>query len=358
MRRLRFALLTSWPLDVRLGSGVVRMLLGLQTGLRQLGHSADIVHPDFLPSSFLNLANLRLQFNRYLRKQDLKRYDVILGSDFDGYALTEEYHNRFFAVNGAVLADVLPFESGQSKRILQHLSRREKQSMEKARKVFVPSQYTAGAVQNIYGIAAEKIQVAALGIDFKRWQEVLRSAADLPKQGPEILCVAKQYKRKGIADLLRAFARVYERMSNVHLTVAGDGPLYRQNRNLAGQLGMGKNVTFTGDITDRARLAAYYKRADVFCLPSYHETFGLVYLEAMASALPVVAYRAAAVPEVVDDDCGILVPPGNISALAKALTNLLTNEHKVKKMSAAGRQKAMQMNWQKTAQKILKGIEG
>jgi glycosyltransferase involved in cell wall biosynthesis len=89
------------------------------------------------------------------------------------------------------------------------------------------------------------------------------------------------------------------------------------------------------------RLAGEYRRADVFCLPSRQEAFGIVFLEAMAAGLPIVAARAAAVPEVVPDGvCGILVPAGRPDELAHALNHLLSSAEERRRMGEAGRRHA------------------
>ena len=78
-------------------------------------------------------------------------------------------------------------------------------------------------------------------------------------------------------------------------------------------------MKWIGDVTQR-QLAAEYQQADIFCLPSVQEGFGIVFLEAMAAGKPIVAARSAAVPEVVQHGC--LVEPDNAEALAAAIETL------------------------------------
>ena len=88
-----------------------------------------------------------------------------------------------------------------------------------------------------------------------------------------------------------------------------------------------KSVEFTGELPTDDEVRKEFFKADVFALPSLQEGFGLVFLEAMAAGLPIVAAHAAAVPEVVPDgEAGILVPPGDVDALAEALIRLLKDE--------------------------------
>jgi glycosyltransferase involved in cell wall biosynthesis len=95
---------------------------------------------------------------------------------------------------------------------------------------------------------------------------------------------------------------------------------------LSGALGLDDVVVLLGEVT-RSELSVEYVSADCFCLPSVQEGFGLVFAEAMAAGLPVVACRAAAVPEiVVDGQTGILVNPRRPDELATALETVLTND--------------------------------
>jgi glycosyltransferase involved in cell wall biosynthesis len=112
-------------------------------------------------------------------------------------------------------------------------------------------------------------------------------------------------------------------------------------------------VTLLGDVT-RDQLASEYVSAQCFCLPSVQEGFGIVFLEAMAAGLPVVACRAAAVPEVVvDGQTGVLVPPRDPAALADALATLLGRSDRARELGAAGRRRVPAFTPERVAERFL-----
>jgi glycosyltransferase involved in cell wall biosynthesis len=126
---------------------------------------------------------------------------------------------------------------------------------------------------------------------------------------------------------------------------------------LHGELALGESVILLGDVS-RERLAAEYVGADVFCLPSVQEGFGIVFLEAMAAGLAVVACRAAAVPEVVrDGETGVLVPPRDPEALAGALGGLLQDRGRARALGEAGRRKVTELTPKRVAERFLHAVE-
>src|SRR5262249_35682635 len=143
---------------------------------------------------------------------------------------------------------------------------------------------------------------------------------------PTVLAVARMYPRKRLEDLLAAAVRLRERIAGLQVRIVGQGPEYGRLRELAGQWSLDDTVVFLGDVP-RSTLAVEYGQADCFCLPTVQEGFGIVFAEAMAAGLPIVACRAAAVPEIVaDGKTGLLVAPRRPDELAAALETILRNE--------------------------------
>ena len=138
--------------------------------------------------------------------------------------------------------------------------------------------------------------------------------------GPIALFVGRLVPYKGADVLLRALARV-----DVAAVVIGDGPMRGELERLSRDLKLESRIFFLGPLEDDA-VAAWYAACDLFVLPSVTraEAFGLVQLEAMARAKPVISTRlATGVPWVnVDGVTGIVVPPGDSEALAAALQTL------------------------------------
>jgi glycosyltransferase involved in cell wall biosynthesis len=106
------------------------------------------------------------------------------------------------------------------------------------------------------------------------------------------------------------------------LDVVGGGPSRTQMEQQAEELGLGNRITFHGQ-QSKHKVAELMRRADLFVLPSLWETMGCVLIEAMATGLPIVATEVGGIPEIVDPDTGVLVPPSDPEALAEALANML-----------------------------------
>ena len=349
---LKIALITSFPLDLTIGSGVVRMVLGYAAAFKFLDHQVKIFHPQFKAKSYLNLAVKRLAFNKSLSfPQD--RFDLVLVSDFDGFIL-KHLNIPKIALNAGILADIIRFETGQTRHILTHLAKRECQNVKSSDLVVAPSKYTASKIKEHYQVEEQKIAVVPLGIDLPFWKSLRKNSGRLKSNSIHILCVARHYPRKGIADLLKAFKKVIASHIHIHLTLVGGGPQLNQNRRLANQLNISANVSFVGDLVNQQQLAEYYQNADIFCLPSYHETFGLVFLEAMFFDLPIVAYASSAVPEVVNNGCGFLCPPGDVDCLSKKLLILAQNEQLRKIMGQKGKLNVERFSWLNSARELLR----
>jgi glycosyltransferase involved in cell wall biosynthesis len=141
--------------------------------------------------------------------------------------------------------------------------------------------------------------------------------------------------QKGHRYLLQALPRIRQKCEDIRLMVIGDGPLREALREEARRLGVADIVEFTGYRDDAAALMG---RFDILVVPSLWEGFGLVLLEAMAAARPVVASRVSAIPEiVVDGETGILVPPSDPESLAEAVIRLLDDADLAERLGRQGR---------------------
>jgi glycosyltransferase involved in cell wall biosynthesis len=139
-----------------------------------------------------------------------------------------------------------------------------------------------------------------------------------------VACVAQLIPRKGHELLFAAWREVAAACPAARLLLFGEGPLERRLRRAARSAGIADSVTFAGF---RADLPEFLGRLDLLAHPALAEGLGLAVLEAQAAGVPVVAFRAGGVPEIVADGrTGFLVRAGDAPALAIALTELLQNE--------------------------------
>ena len=168
-----------------------------------------------------------------------------------------------------------------------------------------------------------------------------------------VLCVAQWIPRKGILDLVRAW-RTEERPGAV-LDLVGethaDGGYAAEVLEAASE---DSSILVRGRVDD-ATLAGLYASADLFALPSRYEGYGIVYAEALSFGLPVAAYSAGPVPEVVGEEAALLVPPGDTEALSGALGRLLSDVGLRQGMSAAALRRAASLpRWRQTVEGFLR----
>jgi phosphatidyl-myo-inositol dimannoside synthase len=137
---------------------------------------------------------------------------------------------------------------------------------------------------------------------------------------------ASSERYKGADELIRAIPQLQAAVPGLHLVAVGVGDDLPRLRELATGLGIAGRVHFLENLS-REEVAACYARADFFALPSTGEGFGLVYLEAMAFSKAVVGAAYGGTTDVVEDGVnGLLIPPHDAGALARALGRLLGDE--------------------------------
>ena len=308
--RIRF--LTSTPLDIRRGSGTYVGIAVLARALGELGHEVVIETPR---THLAVYTAERLLFNRGLKPA--AGFDCTVGFDMDGYRIARA-PGHVAALKG-VIADEVRFERGLTRLTMGIQARCERLHVMRASRVIVTSKYCADQVRALYGATRPAVIVPEL-IDLAEWRAALAAGKAQNKTGRfVVLFVGRLYRRKRVDVLLRAAAMLHGRLPELEVRIVGNGPCAAPLDLLARELKLAGTVTFLGDVS-RAQLVEAYRAASVFCLPSVQEGFGIVLLEAMAAQKPIVAARAAAIPEVAPH--ATLVEPDNAEALAAGIEAL------------------------------------
>ncbi len=183
-------------------------------------------------------------------------------------------------------------------------------------------------------------------------------AAPLVRPRPYVFSAGRLVETKGMRVLVEALAALRSRGIDRDLVIAGSGPQEAALRALVERLGLGERVHFDGP-ADRARLANLYHGCAVFALAPLAEGFGIVSLEAMACARPVVATRVGGIPEVVrDGETGLLARPADPADLADKLAVVLTDPARAAEMGRRGRARVADLfTWPAVAARYLDSYE-
>jgi phosphatidylinositol alpha-1,6-mannosyltransferase len=205
--------------------------------------------------------------------------------------------------------------------------------------VVAPSEFTRTKMIEVNRVAPERAAVIAHGLS-EEWVNTFSRSARSAGTGHTVLSVTRLIRAevlKGVDVVLRAMPEILRRCPEARYVVSGDGNDRATLERLAASLGIAGRVEFRGELT-REELCGAYREADVFVLPSQTEGFGIVYLEAMFSGLPVVAARAGGAPNVVEDGVtGIVVAPEDEKQIVSAVSGLLLMPEERRKLGAAGR---------------------
>jgi D-inositol-3-phosphate glycosyltransferase len=226
----------------------------------------------------------------------------------------------------------------------------------------------------LYALNRERIHLIPCGYDPREFEPLpKRLACDKLGLDPHlryVLQLGKLVLRKGIETMIRGFAhlvRTVESLEDVRLLVVGgetDVPDPRWTPELgrlmlvAEAMGVADKVIFTGR-KERNKLRYYYNAAEVLVSTPWYEPFGITPLEAMGCAKPVIGARVGGLPySVVHKETGLLVPPKNPLAVAKALYHVLHNPHVAKQWGLNGRKRARAFfTWEQIAKEMMRVYE-
>lgn len=191
--------------------------------------------------------------------------------------------------------------------------------------------------QQLAGDLRQKASVVYNGVDAEMF-----SPGTGPSSPGRVLSVGNLIATKDHALLLRAFAQVQKTLPHSELEIIGDGPDRARLEELAKALGIHSRTKFRGR-QDRQAVARAMQDCAVFALPSRYEGLGCVYLEAMGCAKPVIGCAGQGIDEIIQDgQNGMLVPAGDVTALAHRLLALLQNGGMRQQLGIAARQTVLQ----------------
>jgi glycosyltransferase involved in cell wall biosynthesis len=347
---MQFRFITSTPLNILRGSGTFAGISTLARFLKIAGATVDLVNPTVkLPIYTLE----RLLFNEMLRYNRRASNAITVGFDMDGYTIAGRGGFHIASIKG-VIADEMRFEAGLTRATMRLQAACEKRHVKRADLVIATSRYASQRIQQLYAPSKEPHIVPEL-IDLAAWRTLLkRNPAQPARDKFTVLTVCRFYPRKRLHLLLSAADRLRSKIPGLELRIVGDGPEAPRLKTMYQKKNLQEVVTWLGNVSQDA-LATEYNRCHIFCLPSVQEAFGIVFLEAMASAKPIVAARAGAAPEVVQH--GILAEPDDADELAKAIERLYADEALRAASAAAGLQFVQQFDAPLVAAAFLREVE-
>jgi len=211
--------------------------------------------------------------------------------------------------------------------------------LRKADRVIAVSDLVKESLVSEYFLPEEKVAVVYNGIEIGKFDlpagkaGIRKSISDIwvnneiGEEDKVLLYVGRVEKEKGLGKLLEAVSNFKFEILNFKLVIVGDGPYLADLKKLVKELDIADKVIFTGKVSYE-RVPKYYAAADVFVLPSLRqEGLPMTLPEAMASGLPVVVSRIGGIPNAVrDGETGLLVEPGNVDELSRALNDILNND--------------------------------
>jgi phosphatidylinositol alpha-1,6-mannosyltransferase len=246
-----------------------------------------------------------------------------------------------------------------SSRELRHLAR---MVFSRTRAVFANSGNTAALLLQ-RGVRSHLIHVIRPGVDTERFRPSIEGSDVLRRRlagDAMLVClsVGRLQRRKGHDLVLQAIAGLGSRREELRYVIVGDGEERARLEAMTHQLGLDAVVRFQGSVASD-ELPLYYAASDLFLLPNRVEArdfegFGIVFLEAAASGVPVIAGRTGGVPEaVLDGHSGLLVSGEDAAELRHAMTILLENRDRRAAMGHCGRERVLrEFTWQRAADQV------
>jgi len=288
----------------------------------------DVIHSHFGPCAFLGRRELDLA--TLIETAHGTHLGELLALRPLGKLLPKEVLGKFCLYPVLALLDLLSYRKCSRIIAVSELARRE------------VSRYGRDLL--------EKTVVVPNGVELSEFSLNVSSGLRNETQ-VRCLTVAFMQARKGLDYLLEAFSLIND--NRVLLTIVGDGPHFARLRRLADKLGIAGKVDFKGRLT-RAAVLNEFRNSQLFVLPSLWEGQGIVFLEAMASGLPIVATRIPGVSGMLEDGVNaLLVPPRDSRALAGAIQKLVDRPDLGLELASEGLKRVRLFGWNQLVDRII-----
>jgi glycosyltransferase involved in cell wall biosynthesis len=210
--------------------------------------------------------------------------------------------------------------------------------------IIAPSRYI-GEKLMAAGCPSSKLHVVPCGVDINEFQPV---NSDNDGDGARFIAVGRFVPKKAPQRTISAFAQIAARYPTATLDMVGEGSLLTRCKQQVEQLSLSEKVTFHGALPHKA-VRSLLASSDIFVQHSVTDDSGdseglpVAILEGMACGLPIVSTRHSGIPEaVLDEVTGLLVPEGDVEAMAAAMSRLLDDPELIKTMGQAGRRRVVE----------------
>ena len=201
------------------------------------------------------------------------------------------------------------------------------------------------------------IYVIPYGIKMDRFQKInngekIRKKYNIKNDAILLLTVCRLSEEKNLFFLLKVFQKIIKKRKNVYFMIVGDGPEKENLEKQSFRLGLKKRIIFTGPISYQ-KIPYFYNTSDIFIFSSLSETQGLVFVEAMASGLPVVAIEASGSKDVIINKESGFLTSDDIDDFNQKVLELIDGENLRKKMSEKAKNRAKYFSIENSTRKML-----
>ncbi len=360
-------------------NGVSTSIETFRNNLRALGHTVHLIAPDYLtpssdesditrvPSRSLPLdpEDRLMNYGWVMQRLEQLRneqYDIIhVQTPFVAHYLgtklsrlleipcVETYHTFF----EEYLYHYIPFVPKSIMRfVAKRFSRHQGNSLDG---MIVPS-HPMRQVLQAYGVTT-RAEVIPTGIEPESFVpgdgKLFRQKYNIPQDRPVLLFVGRVAHEKNIGFLLKVVAQVRQKVQDVLLVIAGEGPARASLQHEVQTAGLGENVMFIGYLDRHTELNSCYACADLFVFSSRTETQGLVLLEAMAQGTPLVSTAELGTLDVLRDGLGVWIAKEVVADFAEKVCMLLADAETRQSLSVSGKEYAHSWSAIKQAERML-----